>query len=319
MEILPRRVDFAEGYRVRVRSALHSGDGQLLSLSEGGCYIQTRMVLLPQAQLRLALEIPELSRITNLEAVVAWENRGSDRPSGLPEGYGMRFIRLSPEATEAIQWLMKKDAAKPERAPNDTQTFEIEDLRTRLKRLEQQLSRTAPGVRTQEAIDAITNPNTKRRAAAALGGEPEIGAEDDAEKPNAAAEPPPQEVKEPDEIDDFMQRSGPPYPLRPKPIGKLVPESPGVYMLSYDRTMDSRVGRADRDLREVLSDFVGEYAFFHFEVIASQKERYERECELYHRMGGDRGQLDNTEHPSPPPGPKLECPVCQQAQAHETA
>ena len=274
------------------------------------------MILLPQAQLRLSLEIPELSRITNLEAVVAWENRGNDRPSGLPEGYGMRFIKMSPEANEAIHWLMKKDAPKQDKAPNETQTFEIEDLRSRLKRLEQQLSRTAPGVRTQEAIDAITNPNTKKRAAALLE-EETARAEAEHEKKEAAEKTPP--PQEPDEIDDFMQRSGPPYPLRPKPINKLVPESPGVYMLSYDRTMDSRVGRADRDLREALTDFVGEYAFFHFEVIASQKERFERECELYHRMGGDRGQLDNTEHPSPPPGPKLECPVCQEARAHETA
>ena len=320
MKILPRRVDFAEGYRVRVRSALHSGDGQLLSLSEGGCYIQTRMVLLPQAQLRLSLEIPELSRITNLEAVVAWENRGGERPSGLPEGYGMRFIKISPEANEAIHWLMKKDAPKPKKAPNETQTFEIEDLRSRLKRLEQQLSRTAPGVRTQEAIDAVTNPNTKKRAAALIEEEAARAEREAREKAEAAAEAPAAKSEsEPDEIDDFKQRSGPPYPLRPKPINKLVPESPGVYMLSYDRTMDSRVGRADRDLREALTDFVGEYAFFHFEVIGSQKERYERECELYHRMGGDRGQLDNTEHPSPPPGPKLECPVCQEARAHESA
>lgn len=315
MKILPRRVDFTDGYNVRVKTALHGGAGKLLTLSQGGCYVETKMVLLPQAQLSLALEIPELSRIAHLEAVVAWENRGPERPSGLPEGYGMRFIKVSQEAAESISWLLQKDIRPKEKKPDDTQTFEIEDLRSRLKRLEQQLGETAPGAKAKEKLEQLATTAPQNRT-------PEESTEPSAGFPEIE-EPEDPDLSQDDSdasLDDFMERSGPPYPLRPKPINKTVPaETPGVYMLSYDRTMDSRVGRADRDLREALNDFVGEYAFFHFEPIPSQKERFERECELYHRLGGDRGQLDHSEHPTPPPGPKLDCPVCLQAREDETA
>ncbi len=87
-----RRVDFAEGYQVRLRAALNGGHGRLMTLSEGGAYIATPLALLPQAQLHVAIQIPELERTVEVEAVVAWENRGTRRPSAQPEGYGLRFI-----------------------------------------------------------------------------------------------------------------------------------------------------------------------------------------------------------------------------------
>ena len=103
----------------------------------------------------------------------------------------------------------------------------------------------------------------------------------------------------------------PPYPLNPASIERRVfPLTPGVFILSYDRTMDALVGRADTDLRATLLEFQDRYAFFHIEVVFPSKERFERECEMYHRMGGDRGQLENAFHPVPPPGPQLNCPVC---------
>jgi hypothetical protein len=71
------------------------------------------------------------------------------------------------------------------------------------------------------------------------------------------------------------------------------------------------VGRADVDLRETLSSFEGEYAYFYFETIEDAEERFHRECELFHRLGGDRGQLDNTTHPKPPEAlGSSDCPVC---------
>ncbi len=74
-----RRIDFAEGYQVRLRAALNGGDGRLLTLSEGGAYVATPLALLPQAQLHIAIQIPELKRTVEVEAVVAWENRGKRR------------------------------------------------------------------------------------------------------------------------------------------------------------------------------------------------------------------------------------------------
>ncbi len=108
------------------------------------------------------------------------------------------------------------------------------------------------------------------------------------------------------------EREGPPFPLRADVIQREIPAaSPGVFVLSYDRTQETRVGRADEDLRATLSAFEGEYAYFYFEPIEEADERYFRECELYHRLGGDRGQLDNTLHPKPPESlTSADCPVC---------
>ena len=117
-----------------------------------------------------------------------------------------------------------------------------------------------------------------------------------------------------DIVDD--ESEGPPYRLDSFVIREQVsPSTAGVFVLSYNGTMDARIGRADTDLRLSLSEFLDQYSYFHFEAIAPRKERFERECELYHRLGGDHGQLDNEEHPLPPPGPQLKCPVCVKATA----
>ncbi len=108
------------------------------------------------------------------------------------------------------------------------------------------------------------------------------------------------------------EREGPPFRLLKDVVPRHVPEaSPGIFVLSYDRTQETRVGRADEDLRATLSSFEGEYAYFYFEAIEAADERYHRECELFHRLGGDRGQLDNTSHPKPPDSlASSDCPVC---------
>ena len=49
MHGLPRRIDFVDGYAVRLRAALNGGDGKLMTLSEGGAYVATPLNLLPQA------------------------------------------------------------------------------------------------------------------------------------------------------------------------------------------------------------------------------------------------------------------------------
>ncbi len=103
---------------------------------------------------------------------------------------------------------------------------------------------------------------------------------------------------------------GPPYRLRGEHVERHNPEArAGIFVLSYDRTQEARVGRADTDLRSAIAGFEGEYAYFYCEAIENLEERYARECELFHRLGGDRGQLDNTDHPATP-GTELDCPVC---------
>jgi hypothetical protein len=134
--------------------------------------------------------------------------------------------------------------------------------------------------------------------------------------------PPPERAPEPvrDPVREMArdeEREGPPFRLRKDVVERHVPEgSQGIFVLSYDRTQETRVGRADEDLRKTLSSFEGEYAYFYFEEIEAADERYYRECELFHRLGGDRGQLDNTEHPKPPDAiASSECPVCVAAKA----
>ena len=104
--------------------------------------------------------------------------------------------------------------------------------------------------------------------------------------------------------------SVPPYRLRERQIRFYTPDGPGVYVLSYDRRQEARVGRADSELRTTLASFEGEYAYFYCEPIPDASERYQRECELFHRLGGDRGQLDNEIHPEAPEGVRFHCPVC---------
>ena len=300
-----RRIDFAEGYQVRLRAALNGGDGRLLTLSEGGAYVATSLALLPQAQLHIAIQIPELKRTVEVEAVVAWENRGKGRPSAQPDGYGIRFIKVPTASGEAIKWLLRRQD-RQNGDPETTQGLSPADVLEAMERARDRLGPEA--VAAREPLNPLT---AHRRRSRALGDVTTktlapVHAKTDA----GIAEPvDTMDTIGSDIVDDKPQ--GPPYRLDSVVIQERVaPSTAGVFVLSYDRTMDARIGRADSNLRLALSEFLDRYAYFHFEAIAPRKERFERECELYHRLGGDRGQLDNEEHPLPPPGPQLKCPVC---------
>ncbi len=259
MSTAPRRIDFLEGYHVQLRAALNRGEGTLMTLSQGGAYVATPLNLLPQAQLAVAIDIPELSKVVEVEAVVAWENRGPGRPSGThPDGYGIRFIRVPTASAEAIQWLLRRQERPVASDPGRTQALSSRDIREMMERAEEQFGPEAASVHRP------TNP--------------------------------------------FEEPEGPPHPLEPSVLKARAPHAPGVFVLGYERAFGARVGRADEDLQESLSAFVGHYSFFHFEVIPSSKDRFYKECELFHDLGGDRGQLDNAEHPTP--RERLDCPLC---------
>ena len=298
-----RRVDFADGYKVRLRAALNGGDGRLMTLSEGGAYVATPLALLPQAQLHIAIQIPELERTVEVEAVVAWENRGDQRPSAQPEGYGLRFIKVPTASGEAIKWLLRR-RDRSTRDPETTEGLSPEDVLEAMERARDRFGVDA--VAAREPMNPLTAPRRKTRALGDLTTQTLVPLSADSGSNGI-----------PETDDDAFasaledERGGPPYRLDCVIIHEQVmPSTPGVFVLSYDRTMDARVGRADTDLRLALSEFIDRYAYFHYEVVAPRKERFERECELYHRLGGDHGQLDNEEHPLPPPGPQLKCPVC---------
>ena len=295
-----RRVDFPDGYLVRLQAALNGGDGRLMTLSEGGAYIATPLALLPQAQLHVAIQIPELKRTVELEAVVAWENRGDARPSPQPEGYGLRFIKVPTASGEAIRWLLRRQERSP-KDPETTQGLSPADIQEAMERARDRFGSEA--VSAQTPVNPLVPPRRQSRALGDLTTRTLVPLKAETGSDHV-----------PDVLGDRIGNEdpeGPPYPLDSVVIHERVaPSTPGVFVLSYDRTMDARIGRADTDLRSALSEFLDRYAFFHFEAIAARKERFERECELFHRLGGDRGQLDNEDHPLPPPGPQLKCPVC---------
>lgn len=288
MHASPRRIDFTEGYHVRLQAALNRGEGRLMTLSEGGAYVATPVNLLPQAQLSVAIDIPELEQTVEVEAIVAWENRGTPRRSKQPEGYGLRFIRVPTASEEAIRWLLKRDERAQE-DPARTRALSPREVREAIERAQALYGESARRVRQPQ------NPFL------------EPAAEWVSTPPRQAAP----ETFEPIELEIDDEPEGPPYRLTNAEIESRVPlSSPGVFVLSYDGRLDARIGRADADLRRALQEFIDQYAYFHFEVVSARRERFERECELFHRLGGDRRQLDNEEHPLPPAGPQLKCPIC---------
>ena len=243
-----------------------------------------------------------------VEAVVAWENRGNGRPCAQPEGYGLRFIKVPTASGEAIKWLLRRQD-RQSGDPETTQGLSPADV---VEAMERARDRFGPeAVVAREPLNPLT---ASRRRSRALGDVTTktlapVNTKTDAGMPEPIDPLGPLSPLNNDIIDD--EPEGPPYRLDSVVIHEQVgPSTPGVFVLSYDRTMDARIARADTDLRLALSEFLDRYAYFHFEAIAPRKERFERECELYHRLGGDRGQLDNEEHPLPPPGPQLKCPVC---------
>jgi PilZ domain len=234
--MIPRRIDLTVPYPVLLKSAIHSGRGQLVNISSNGGYVATPMPLLPQAQVSMLIILPELKHSVRAEAVVTWENRGEAPKGGLPPGYGIRFIKLPEETALKIRELL-------ETATDPTPTMPLGQKYSDFFQLED---------------------------------EPE----------------------------------GPPFPLRADSIARNAPDSPGIFVLSYDRAQEAWVGRADGSIRATLGRFVGEYAYFYCEPILDPTKRFHAECKMFHHMGGDRGQLDNLEHPFPPPHTGIECPVC---------
>lgn len=71
------------------------------------------------------------------------------------------------------------------------------------------------------------------------------------------------------------------------------------------------IGRADMDLNARLKHLVnGTYTHFKFNYVHNVKQAYEKECRLYHALGGDGGTLRNQSHPEAPSGMPWTCPVC---------
>lgn len=103
-----------------------------------------------------------------------------------------------------------------------------------------------------------------------------------------------------------------PFPLTYQGIEEAVQGgSPGVYALgskdSKGRFAIMSIGRSDNDVKERLRACIGAGTFFKFDYFQSERDAFERECELFH----DIEPPGNFVHPGRPAGTTLRCPRCR--------
>jgi hypothetical protein len=86
----------------------------------------------------------------------------------------------------------------------------------------------------------------------------------------------------------------------------------GVFQLSRGDEKPCLVERSDTDLLAAMMDYLDKgYAKFQWVEVPWSKEGFEMHCRLYHHGGGK--QLDNLDHPYPPEGKLICCPMSAQA------
>lgn len=103
-----------------------------------------------------------------------------------------------------------------------------------------------------------------------------------------------------------------PFQLNFDDIETAVAErKPGVYALGT-RDLQGRfaimsIGRSDTDIKARLRECIGAGTHFKFDVFASEREAFEKECELFHEIRPP----GNFIHPARPAGTTLRCPYCR--------
>ncbi len=107
------------------------------------------------------------------------------------------------------------------------------------------------------------------------------------------------------------------YRLTHENVNFNVPKAtPGAYVLGHRKDgalIVDYVGRSDNDLRERLLLHAGEkkYERFKFKVFGTVEEAFAKECQLWHDFG-EAQFLANENHPAPPKGLGVVCPVCRE-------
>ena len=102
-----------------------------------------------------------------------------------------------------------------------------------------------------------------------------------------------------------------PFQLTKDGVAKAVTaKSPGIYVLGRsgnDTFYTAHFGRSDDDLAKRLKDQVTwPDPQFKFAYAASAQDAFEKECELFHALGGSQ----SPDHPASPSGSKWKCPCC---------
>ena len=113
-----------------------------------------------------------------------------------------------------------------------------------------------------------------------------------------------------------LQLDGP-WSLSEKNIEKIAKlAAPGAFVLGTQQGSQflvSHVGRGDDDVQTALFDAfdrAGRATHFKMSYLATSHAAWQKHCHLWHGYGGAEGQLYSREHPEPPNGSRVECPVC---------
>ena len=104
--------------------------------------------------------------------------------------------------------------------------------------------------------------------------------------------------------------------LSPDVVSRLVPSTPGVYILGKVRPAFTPIyaGRSDTDLRRRLAVHArrGIATHFTWRLCNDSREAFLQECVLYHLLRATH-VLENQRHPDAPDRRGTKCPLCQRA------
>lgn len=104
-----------------------------------------------------------------------------------------------------------------------------------------------------------------------------------------------------------------PFPLDHASVDRYVGNNIGAYALGHTNPRGEFVarfiGRSDTDVNRELKTCIGRYTQFEYRHFLSARAAFEKECALFHDLGGAT-RLDNTAHPARPTASQWACPRC---------
>jgi hypothetical protein len=113
-----------------------------------------------------------------------------------------------------------------------------------------------------------------------------------------------------------------PFQLDENVIDAVITQTtPAVYLIRRIEETEAyahykaRIERADDGtLKEKLKQWIGsDYRVFCFQYVKGIDTAFQRQCILWHEMGGAANELDNERHPVPNEGCTVLCSICANA------
>jgi hypothetical protein len=101
------------------------------------------------------------------------------------------------------------------------------------------------------------------------------------------------------------------YCVKSDAINAITLNKPVVFALDKSVEYTSKISyveRADYVLNKQLKNWIGKHLFFKFDYATSARDAFEKECDLWHDLGGEQGKIENKDHPMCPAGYNWKCP-----------